>query len=263
MLENRKKISILGCGWLGLPLAEHLVQQGFEVKGSTTTKEKEEQLFQKGIQPFTVALSENEIVGNIEPFLQDTEVLIINIPPKLRKENSENFVQKIKNLIPPIEKYSVQKVIFVSSISVYADAFPIVEITEESIPKPSTESGKQLLETENLLLQNPNFKTTVVRLGGLIGENRHPVYYLAGKDNLVNPEAPINFISQRNAILLLQKILLHKLDYPILNGVDQNHPTRKAFYTAEAKRLGLVAPCFDVTSKSKGKLVKSQYHFIS
>ena len=34
------KISILGCGWLGLPLAKAIVENGFSVKGSTTSSEK-------------------------------------------------------------------------------------------------------------------------------------------------------------------------------------------------------------------------------
>ena len=34
MKEN--KIGVLGCGWLGFPLAKDLIKQGFKVKGSTT-----------------------------------------------------------------------------------------------------------------------------------------------------------------------------------------------------------------------------------
>ena len=34
------KISIIGLGWLGLPLADHLIEQGYQVLGSTTSKEK-------------------------------------------------------------------------------------------------------------------------------------------------------------------------------------------------------------------------------
>ena len=34
------KISILGCGWLGFPLAKSLVEKGFSVKGSTTSENK-------------------------------------------------------------------------------------------------------------------------------------------------------------------------------------------------------------------------------
>ena len=35
-----KTISILGCGWLGHPLAKFLISENFIVKGSTTTISK-------------------------------------------------------------------------------------------------------------------------------------------------------------------------------------------------------------------------------
>ena len=35
-----KNISILGCGWLGKPLVIKLIEEGFTVKGSTTTTRK-------------------------------------------------------------------------------------------------------------------------------------------------------------------------------------------------------------------------------
>mgnify|MGYP003615968040 CR=1 FL=1 len=38
------KISILGCGWLGFPLAQKLIETGYEVKGSTTSESKLEAL---------------------------------------------------------------------------------------------------------------------------------------------------------------------------------------------------------------------------
>ena len=37
---------------------------------------------------------ENKIEGDINTFLNNAEVLIIDIPPKLRGINKENFVQK-------------------------------------------------------------------------------------------------------------------------------------------------------------------------
>ncbi|WP_321539617.1 NAD(P)-binding domain-containing protein [Flavobacterium piscinae] len=47
-----KQISILGCGWLGMPLAKHLLQKGYSIKGSTTTETKLELLQNEGITPF-------------------------------------------------------------------------------------------------------------------------------------------------------------------------------------------------------------------
>ena len=92
-------------------------------------------------------------------FCRKADTLIIDIPPKLRGTNKENFVEKIKVLIPFIEKSSVKNVLFVSSTSVYGEENDIV--TEESPLNPDTESGKQLVEAEQLLQNNTNFKTTV------------------------------------------------------------------------------------------------------
>ena len=37
---SQNKIGIIGCGWLGLPLAKEFISNNYKVKGSTTTKEK-------------------------------------------------------------------------------------------------------------------------------------------------------------------------------------------------------------------------------
>jgi len=154
-----KQISILGCGWLGLPLAQYLLKKGYTVKGSTTTSSKIEILEEAGINPFLIALGE-KVEGKIDDFLQDSEVLIIAIPPKLRKDLNESFVAKIKGVVPFIEKSTIKKIIFISSTSVYADDNSIV--TEQTQPFPETESGKQLLASEKLLHGNKHFHTTTI-----------------------------------------------------------------------------------------------------
>ena len=47
-----KQISILGCGWLGFPLAQQLMCQGFQIKGATTSESKLSVLQNAGISPF-------------------------------------------------------------------------------------------------------------------------------------------------------------------------------------------------------------------
>ena len=84
------KISILGCGWLGFPLAKALLNKGFHVNGSTTTVEKLDVLKNEGINPFLidVPLSIDKENHGVEsflaamiPFLEGSETLIIDIPP--------------------------------------------------------------------------------------------------------------------------------------------------------------------------------------
>ncbi|RTY97269.1 SDR family NAD(P)-dependent oxidoreductase, partial [Flavobacterium bomense] len=208
------QISILGCGWLGLPLAKALLENDFSVKGSTTSVEKISVLENLGIQPYLIALSENETVGNLNDFLENSTILIIDIPPKLRGSATDpstalrkTFVEKIKNLIPSIENSSIENVLFISSTSVYGDTSTALSVTEETELNPDTESGKQLVQSEQLLQSNSNFKTTILRFGGLIGEDRHPIKFLAGRKNIENPNAPINLIHQEDCIGIVIKIL--------------------------------------------------------
>ena len=247
-------VSILGCGWLGLPLAKRLIEKGYSVKGSTTSMEKLGVLEAERIQPFLIDLTEAKVTGNVADFLANAAVLIIDIPPKLRGENKENFVQKIQHLIPFIEASKIEKVLFVSSTSVYGEDETLV--TEETIPNPDTESGKQLLQVEKQLQSNPNFKTTVLRFGGLIGGNRHPVKFLAGKENVENPEAAINFIHQEDCIAIIEKIIQKNAFGDVFNAVAPFHPTRKEYYLKKAVEFHLSAPKFKKNG-GKGKIIDS------
>jgi nucleoside-diphosphate-sugar epimerase len=256
------QISILGCGWLGLPLAKALLTNGFSVKGSTTSESKLSELAALDIDPFLVVLDSKSITGAIKDFLNGSRTLVIDIPPQLRGKNSDSstveekvFVGKIKTLIPYIEKSTIENVLFVSSTSVYGEVDAI--INEESLAKPDTESGKQLLEVESLLQNNPNFKTTILRFGGLIGEDRNPIKFLAGKENLDNPETSINFIHQEDCIGIILKIITTDSWNKIYNGVCPFHPTRENYYTQKAIELALSLPQFDHSKPSSRKLILS------
>lgn len=248
------QISILGCGWLGMPLAQALIGKGFSVNGSTTSPVKTLQLNNAGINPFLITLTANGIEGDIANFLCRSEILIIDIPPKLRGGNSESFIDKIKTLIPHIEAAGIAKVMFASSTAVYADDNTLV--TEETPAKPETESGRQLLEAENLLA-DANFKTTILRFGGLVGEDRQPVKYLAGKENLENPDGPVNLIHQKDCIGIMLKVIETNTWGEIFNAVSSYHPTREEHYTKQALAMGLPAPKFSHEKPSNGKTVSA------
>lgn len=262
-MNGNNKISILGIGWLGFPLAKKLIELGYEVKGSTTSESKLDLLKTNNIKPFQIELSEKESKGNIEAFLNDSEFLIIDIPPKLRGNPTENFVEKIKLLTSYIEKSTVKNVLFVSSTGVYADVFPVVEIDENSIPNPDSESGKQLLQAEELLLSNENFQTIILRFGGLIGDDRHPIKFLAGKTDVENPDAPVNLIHQEDCVAIIIE-MLKQVQHDsvvvnnIFNAVAPQHPTRKDYYTKKALELNLPLPTFAENSESKGKIISGK-----
>jgi len=250
-----KQISILGCGWLGLPLAQQFIREGFQIKGATTSESKLSVLQNAGIQPYLLSISSDGIEGDIHSFLKDSEILILNIPPKLRGDAKEYFVDKVRNILTAVEVSTVAKVLFVSSTSVFPDNNET--ITESTIPKPDSESGLQLFQTEQLLNSNIHFQTTVVRFGGLIGENRHPIHFLSGRKNIENPDAPINLIHLDDCIGIIKKIIEKDIWNETFNAVCPFHPTRKDYYTQKAIALNLPIPEFDFSNKSIGKIISS------
>tara|TARA_R110002126_G_scaffold18936_3_gene71702 strand:- start:843 stop:1646 length:804 start_codon:yes stop_codon:yes gene_type:complete len=247
------KISILGCGWLGFPLAKALLNNRFSVKGSTTSTEKIVVLENAGIEAFQVVLDSESVSGPIEDLLAENTILIIDIPPKLRGDQSEDFVGKIKNLLPFIEKSTVENVIFISSTSVYGDEND--QVTEETPLNPDSEGGRQLQIVEALLQNNTQFKTTVLRFGGLIGEDRNPARFLVGKENLDNPDAPINLIHQKDCIGIIMQIIAKQAWNTTFNAATPYHPSRETYYTQKAIDFGLIPPTFDHSKPSIGKTI--------
>lgn len=261
------QISILGCGWLGLPLAKALLKKGFLVKGSTTSMEKIPLIKTAGIEPFIIQLEEKKISDSITDFLADSQILIVDIPPKLRGNSNENFVAKIATLIPFIENSTIDKVLFVSSTSVYGEDNGLV--TDETPLNPDTEGGRQLAIVESLLQKNSRFETTILRFGGLIGEDRNPVWFLSGRENIENPDAPINLIHQEDCIGIIEKIIELDSWNKTYNAVAPFHPTRKEYYTQKAIDLNLALPKFAASNTMAGKTILSdtlknslQYSFI-
>lgn len=250
-----KQISILGCGWLGLPLAQQLVDNGYRVFGATTSESKLQVLEKNDIKPFLISVSSDGIEGDFSSFLKNSEILILNIPPKLRGVEKDDFVAKVQNIIAVIETSAIKKVVFVSSTSVYSDDNQVVK--EETTPQPDSESGKQLLQSEQLLQRNQKFETTIIRFGGLIGNERHPIAFLAGRKNIENPDAPINLIHLEDCIGIIQRIIARDIWNETFNAVAPFHPTRKAYYTQKAIDLDLEIPEFNVKKPSLGKTILS------
>lgn len=113
-------ISILGCGWLGFPLAKHLMAKDYKVKGSTISSEKLELLKENNIQPFLVKLTpELEHPEGIRSFW-DSEVLVLNIPSGRNRDNVIDFhTKQIRSINKVITDSTIKFVAFVSSTSVY------------------------------------------------------------------------------------------------------------------------------------------------
>ncbi|MDO9274465.1 MAG: dTDP-glucose 4,6-dehydratase [Lutibacter sp.] len=236
----KEKISILGCGWLGKPLAFSLIKNGFTIKGSTTSEVKLGEFKEMGITPFLISL--NYLKHHISAFL-DSEILIVALPSK--------DIEGFKNLICNVEKSAIKKVIFISSTSVYQNSEEVV--TEESETLPSA-----LTTIEMLFKNSTHFETTIVRFAGLFGYTRKPGNFFKNGRKIPNPNDFVNMIHQDDCIQLIEKIIEKNVWNEVFNGCADTHPTKREFYSKCTLAIGLKLPEFEEVGQVQQKVISNK-----
>ena len=234
-----KRVSVLGCGWLGKPLSISLLDEGYSVKGSTTTEEKLELLEMNNITPYIVNISEFE---EFDSFL-NSDILIISITSK----DLDGF----QNLISQIESSDVQKVIFISSTSVYGRLNKVM--TEEDVVLKTP-----LTEIEDLFRQNNFFETTIIRFAGLFGDERHPSNWFKNGRKIPQPKGFVNMIHKEDCIEIIHTIIDQNCWGQTFNACSNHHPTRREFYTIAKLSNDFEIPEFEDNDVYEWKIISSK-----
>jgi len=252
-----RQVGILGCGWLGQPLAEALLKQGYRVRGSSTRSSKLPALEQTGVEAFRILLTERAIEGPVESFLKGLDVLVINIPPGLRSNPNADLVARIDLLGLAARKAQIPQLVFVSSTSVFGASQG--RVTEDSIPQPDTLTGKQLLEAESRLLSEGWTTTQVLRPGGLLGPDRHPVRSLSGKTFASGGNQRVNLVEQADVLAALQLLISQPESKGVFHAIYPDHPAKREYYQKKAVELGIPPPKYlDPAGPPEGKEVVSR-----
>jgi nucleoside-diphosphate-sugar epimerase len=234
-----KRVSVLGCGWLGKSLSISLLDEGYSVKGSTTTEEKLELLEMNNITPYIVNISEFE---EFDSFL-NSDILIILITSK--------DVDGFQNLISQIESSDVQKVIFISSTSVYGRLNKVM--TEEDVVLETP-----LTEIEDLFRQNNFFETTIIRFAGLFGDERHPSNWFKNGRKIPQPKGFVNMIHKEDCIEIIHTIIDQNCWGQTFNACSNHHPTRREFYTLAKLNNNFEVPEFEDNEVYEWKIISSK-----
>ena len=243
-----KTIAIAGMGWLGQPLAQKLKTLDFEVKGSVTQLDKAIWLNKNGFEAYPITISEGGVFGSIEEFFDEVDDLVVMIPPGLRRNTGSDYVLKMSHFLTEVERSSVTNCIFISSISVYGDGQGMV--TENDLPHPENEAGRQIFQVEQLFL-NSACKTSIVRFGGLFGGSRQPARYLSGRENLTGGDAPVNLIHRKDCVGIISEIITQQAYGHIFNAVNPEHPSKADYYNNRSLELGLSKPRFSTSQQTE------------
>ena len=234
-----KNVSILGCGWLGTSLGISLIDEGYSVKGSTTKTEKLTLLEANDIEPFIIDITSFE---EFDDFLQ-TDILIISITSK--------DIDAFENLIDQIQNSSIQKVIFISSTSVYPRSNKVM--TEEDVVLKTP-----LTTIENLFRENSFFETTILRFAGLFGDERHPSNWFKNGRKIPQPRGFVNMIHKEDCIEIIHEIIDQNCWNETFNACSNHHPTRRDFYTIAKLNAQCELPEFEENEEYEWKIISSK-----
>jgi nucleoside-diphosphate-sugar epimerase len=166
---SKEQVLIVGCGDIGVRLAQALPRDCYEVTGLRRNPPVD--------LPFLRYQACD--VTNTEEFAevlrQDFAVIVISMTPSERSDAGYEraYVQACHNLVAGLGVQSLKPhlVIFVSSTAVYGQ-MDGSWVDENSPTEPEGFSGKRLLEAE-AIIQSSGYANTVVRFSGIYGPNRN------------------------------------------------------------------------------------------
>jgi len=239
--STQETISILGSGWLGFPLAEYLLEQGYPIKLSTRATNKFHAIKNIGADPYSVDI--DQLTPDVLTFVT-ADTLIINI-------TSKNLIG-FQDLIKQITLSPIKQVLFISSTSVYQNTNSLVTEADNA---EITESA--LYQIEQAFQQCQHFDTTILRLSGLIGYQRHPGRFFNNTKAVPNPDAPVNLIHRDDCIGLIHAIIKQAAWGEVFNGCVDSHPTKRDFYSHARQLLHLDPPIFADDTQKQYKIVSN------
>jgi len=253
-----KKVSIIGLGWLGEAAGLLLQKQGYRVIGSSTRPEKVELLRKKGLDAIHFALDPDP-KGTGYSRLFDSEILVVTLPPRSRQGDGELYLQQLASLRDLAAHSAVKQVIFISSTGIYPNESKAVPYTEEEQVSESNAGNAILYRAEVLMGTSSTYDLTVLRMGGLMGEDRIPGTYFSGKEQVVG-HTRVNFIHQVDAAGMIAWVINQGLWNQTFNGVAPEHPLRREVYLYNANVLGIPLPASfqDAADEEGGRLISSE-----
>ncbi|GAC1601038.1 MAG: SDR family oxidoreductase [Hymenobacter sp.] len=252
-LTAGSEVSVLGAGWLGLPLAQYLRAQGYPVKAARTTAPGMAELESLGLEAFQVALAANTALPD-GPFWH-SPTLVVTIPPQRGRTEAEQLAQ-YGQLVRRLRDSGVRHVLYISSTSVYGEHNQMA--TEADPVAPVRAGGHIVYQLEQLLRGESAFQTTVLRFGGLIGYDRLPYSGTAilGRNRAL--DSPMNVIHRDDCVRICYEIVRQQAWGQVFNACADEHPIRREYYAVAARARGFALPDLGPAQPLPYKVVSSE-----
>lgn len=256
---TNQKVMIMGFGWLGLPLALKMRQLGMDPIGTTTHSDKKnriEEQFKLSTLLFELPLKGFE---EVKAKWDQIDSLIINFPPQGSKNLNEESLHQFLEILT-LEYPTNKRLIFISSTSVFGPEQGLVN--EDSTPNPQTIGGIELYQAEQMLMNNHK-NLTIIRPGGLIGGERHPIKFLAGRNDVPGGLSKVHLVFREDLIDLIINLISHteSVKHPpkIVHAFSPLKFNKADYYESMAVKFELKAPKFTNEKLENDTRIESLY----
>ena len=261
-------IFIVGAGWVGAPLSEHLVKHDNQVVVTKTTQEGADAIGNERIpcEVFSFdAIQPERSIGQLYSLLleNNTEIVIGSFPPGFRKGAGVEYADYWQQLISACQKANVKKLIMVSSTTVYPtkpgvlyeqDASLTLSTSANEQASAFSDNARVMLKAEQLVMDS-GIDYTILRFSGLIGPSRHPSRF-ASKLKQVSSQAPANMLHLDDAIGAVD-FAINQLHNEIVNVTTPNTVSKAEFYAAALKSANSSEPLPPIVD-TPDKLISSK-----
>lgn len=240
------RVLIVGCGYVGLPLGAELARQGHAVFGLRRSAAGAEELLAAGLTPVVGDVTRRESLQALPgPF--DWVVNTVSSSKGGPEVYRSVYVEGVRNLIAWLAETSLRKLVHASSTSVYGQTDG-AGVTEESSAEPATETGRLLIEAENLLraaADGQGFPAVVLRVAGIYGPGRgHLLQQFVRDEARIGGDGSrlINMIHRDDVVGAIINALERGDAGRTYNVVDDEAVTQLAFFQWLATQLGKPLP---------------------
>lgn len=254
-------VSIIGCGWLGQALAQRLLASHTKLIASYQSAQSHDKLKALNIVAAQLILplvddvmsckQLDHIVG-VDPRLFQQDVLIIAIPPQLKKGRVD-YPLKIQQLVHLAELGNTQHIILLNSTAIYNGL--VGKVDEASQLNMNAEKVASLLAAEQAV-KSFSKRVHILRLAGLVGPDRHPGKFLQAERVFENASATVNLVHQTDVVNILDSLIHLDSKQSIYNVVSNTDSDRQGYYQLAAQALNLPIPQFAIEQEqSPGKKI--------
>jgi len=200
------KISIIGCGWLGKPLAKSLSKEHHILCYSR--KETSDASLNYIYKP------------DANSDFYKSKIIIIAINTK------DGYLNTLRDIAANASKAST--IIMMSSISVYREF-------DKEVDENTTITKAGLQKEAEELMQSLRENLIILRLGGLMGDDR-----ISGKWKSTSTfsDGYVNYVHRDDVIEIVKKLIKTDIQNGIYNIVAPLHPLRSQVHQKNSQKFG-------------------------